>query len=169
MPTKDSYDATNLFSSTLCFRHSTNWIWTGLQTSTVFMEHDVMPAKPNYNAIVIMVLEYPAYSGPYRHWLSTGVCTPAGESARAADKWKDDTGVSFTSHICGAAMGSASSPRFLYIVSPSFFQPGISSIQRGHSNTAHRGAYLNRTFQQGHYSGQGEVKEAAAGRGVVPP
>lgn len=100
MPIKDSYDATNLFSSSLCFQRSTNWIRTGFWTGTVLTEHDVMPAKPNHNAIVTMVLGYLAYSSPYRHWLSTGVCTPGGESVRVGDKWKDDTGVSFTSYIC---------------------------------------------------------------------
>lgn len=64
------------------------------------MEHDVMPAKPNHYAIVIMVLGYPAYSSPHRHWLSTGLYMPGGESARVVDKWKDDIGVSFTSHFC---------------------------------------------------------------------
>lgn len=63
-----------------------NWI----SDQYCLLEHDVMLAKSNHCAIVIMVLRYPVYFSPYRHWLSTGVCTPGGESARAVDEWKDD-------------------------------------------------------------------------------
>lgn len=94
-----------------------NW----LSDQSCLLEYDVMPAQSNHYAIVIMVLRYPAYSSPYRHWLSTGVCTPGGKSARAVDEWKDNSRVGFTPYHCWAAMRYTSSPCFHYIVSPYFF------------------------------------------------